>query len=98
VVIEVAFAIIQSVAIDQFMAIISARPKLEAALADAQQQPVDLSQMLSQPNGRDQVTYFWSKALEVPAELEDSQLVALAAAAQQQAQAKGYPLQLAGTK
>ena len=97
-VIEVAFAIIQSVAIDQFMAIVSARPKLEAALADAQQQPVDLSQMLSQPNGRDQVTYFWSKALEVPAELEDSQLVALAAAAQQQAQAKGYPLQLGGTK
>src|SRR5882724_10308431 len=52
-VIEVAFAIIQSVAMDQFIAIISARPKLEASLAQAQQ-PITLEQLLNQPNGSDE--------------------------------------------
>jgi len=91
VVIQVAFAIIQSVAIDQFIAIQTARPKLEAALALAQQ-PVNLNQILSQPNGSDLALYYWAKAMEADLALEDPQVVAWAAAAQQQAQSSGYRL------
>jgi hypothetical protein len=95
-IIQAAFAIIQSIAMDQFIAIISARPKLEAALAQARQ-PLTLAQLLAQPNGSDQAVYFWAKALEA-AEFEDAQLVALAATAQQQAQAQGYQLQVASAQ
>jgi predicted Zn-dependent protease len=93
-VITVAFAVIQSVAIDQFIAIQTARPKLEAALAQAQQ-PVNLNQLLSQPNGSDLSIYYWAKAMEADFVIEDPQLVALAAAAHQQAQSTGYRLALA---
>jgi len=90
-IILVAFAIIQSVAIDQFMAIQTARPKLEAALAQAQQ-PVDLGQMFSQPNGSDLVLYYWAKAMETEILFEDPQVKALAQTAQQHAQQTGYQL------
>jgi hypothetical protein len=96
-VISVVGIILQSIAMDQFIAIVSARPKLEAALAQARQ-PVTLSQVLSEPNGRDQAVYYWSKAMEVSSEREDAQLVAMAATAHQQAQANGYRLQVAGTR
>ncbi|MGH9845767.1 MAG: hypothetical protein ACREEM_44240 [Blastocatellia bacterium] len=92
-VITVAFAVIQSVAIDQFIAIQTARPKLEAALAQAQQ-PVNLNQLLSQPNGSDLALYYWAKSMEADFVIEDPQVVAWAAAAYQQAQSTGY--QLAG--
>ena len=88
-VITVAFAIIQSVAIDQFIAIETARPTLEAALATAQQ-PVDLRTILSEPNGSDFVLYYWAKAMEVAQEREDRQMVTWAAAAHQRALATGY--------
>ncbi len=90
-VITVAFAIIQSVAIDQFIAIQSARPKLEVALAQAQQ-PVNLNQILSQANGSDLAIYYWAKAMEADFILEDPQVVAWAAAAHQQAQSASYRL------
>lgn len=93
-VITVAFAIIQSVAIDQFIAIQTARPKLEAALAQAQQ-PVNLNQLLSQPNGFDLSLYYWAKSMEADFIIEDQQLVALAAAAHQRAQFAGYRLAVA---
>jgi hypothetical protein len=90
-IITVAFAVIQSVAIDQFIAIQTARPKLEAALAQAQQ-PINLNQLLSQPNGSDLAIYYWAKAMEADLIIEDQQLVALAAAAHQQAQSTSYRL------
>jgi hypothetical protein len=93
-IITVAFAVIQSVAIDQFIAIQTARPKLEAALAQAQQ-PVNLNQLLSQPNGSDLAIYYWAKAMEADFIIEDQQLVALAAAAHRQAQSTGYQLAVA---
>jgi hypothetical protein len=93
-VITVAFAVIQSVAIDQFIAIQTARPKLEAALAQAQQ-PVNLNQLLTQPNGADLALYYWAKAMEAEFVIEDPQLVALAAAAHQRAQSAGYRLAVA---
>jgi hypothetical protein len=96
-VINIAGIILQSIAIDQFIAIVSARPRLEAALAQAQQ-PVTLNEILDQTNGRDQAVYFWAKAMEVPSENEDPQLVALAVAAHQQAQANGYQLQVASAQ
>lgn len=90
-IILVAFAIIQSIAIDQFMAIQTARPKLEASLAQAQQ-PVDLVQILSQPNGSDLVLYYWAKAMETDLSLEDPQVKTMAQLAYQQAQLNGYQL------
>jgi hypothetical protein len=96
-IIAIAGTILQSIAIDQFIAIISARPRLEAALAQAQQ-PVTLSQVLDQPNGSDQAVYFWAKAMDVASEREDPHLVALAATAHQQAQASGYQLQVASAQ
>jgi len=90
-IITVVFAIIQSVAIDQFMAIQTARPKLEAALAGAQQ-PITVNEILSQPNGSDLLVYHWSKSMDSDFVFNDPQTVALAAAAQQQAQSAGYAL------
>lgn len=90
-IITVAFAVIQSVAIDQFIAIQTARPKLEVALAQAQQ-PVNLSQMVSQPNGTDLVLYFWAKAMESDREFEDPQMIRWAATSHQLEQANGYRL------
>ena len=90
-IITVVFAIIQSVAIDQFMAIQTARPKLEAALAGAQQ-PITVNEILSQPNGSDLLVYHWSKSMDSDFVLDDPQTVALAVAAQQAAQSAGYPL------
>ena len=90
-IILVAFAIIQSIAIDQFMAIQTARPKLELALLQAQQ-PVDLAQIFGQPNGSDLVLYYWAKAMEADFVLEDPQVQSLALTAQQRAQQSGYQL------
>jgi hypothetical protein len=90
-IIEVAFAIIQSVAIDQFIAIQSARPKLEAALALAQQ-PITVNDILAQPNGSDLLLYHWSKSMESDFVYNDPQTVGLAALAQQPAQSNGYRL------
>ena len=70
-IILVAFAIIQSIAIDQFMAIQTARPKLELALLQAQQ-PIDLAQIFGQPNGSDLALYYWAKAMEADFVLEYS--------------------------
>jgi hypothetical protein len=90
-VIAAAFAIIQSVAIDQFIEIVSARPKLEAALAVAQQ-PITVNDILAQPNGSDVLLYHWAKTMETQLKLQDPQVMAWAAAAHQQAQANGYKL------
>jgi hypothetical protein len=90
-IITVAFAVIQSVAIDQFIEITSARPKLEAALAEARE-PITVKEILAGSNGTDLLLYYWAKAMETDSKLEDPQVLSWAAAAHRQAQANGYKL------
>ncbi len=86
--IQVAFAILSSIAIDQFVAIESARPKLEASLTEAKQ-PVDLSLLVKGANGEDMLYFCWAKAMDIT-DPEDPQVVQLAAEAHARAQQKGY--------
>jgi hypothetical protein len=89
-IITLAFAVIQSVAMDQFIEIVSARPKLEASLAAAQR-PITVKEVLAQSNGTDLLLYYWAKAMEADSGiLEDPAMLRLAAVAHQQAQANGY--------
>ena len=62
-VIQVALAILSSIAIDQFVAIETARPKLEASLALAKQ-PVDLDVLAESDNGEDMLYLYWSRAMD----------------------------------
>jgi hypothetical protein len=89
--IEIAGIILTSIAIDQFMQIIEARPKLEAAVERAKQ-PVDLQKLLAEPNGKEQLVYFWSKAMDAKQITEDGQVVAKASAAMEMAKQRGYQL------
>jgi hypothetical protein len=86
-IINAAFAILSSIAIDQFIAIKTARPKLEAALAAADR-PVSLTEVLN-PNGEDIALLYWSKAMDID-EKEDGQILQLAKAAYMKAQAAGF--------
>lgn len=88
-IITVVFAVIQSVAIDQFIEIQTARPKLEAALAAAQQ-PITVQEILAQQNGADVLLYHWSKTLEADIQLEERQLIEWAVRSHQQAVASNY--------
>jgi len=87
-IVATAAAILGSIAIDQFEAIETARPKLQAALTQAQRN-VDLNQLLILPNGADQMYLFWSKAMDAT-DVEDPQVVQLAAIAQIRAEQSGY--------
>lgn len=78
-VITAVFAIITSVAMDQFEAIQSARPKLEAAYTEAQK-PASLSQILAQPFGSDLVYTYWLMAMETTNETNDAQILQAAQA------------------
>ena len=73
----------------QFMEIKTARPKLEAALAAADQ-PVDLEAMVNQKNGEDLLLIYWGKAMDVGPETEDPLILAMARAAHASAQANKY--------
>ena len=87
-IIQVAGAILSSIAIDQFVKIEGARPKLEAALANAKQ-PVDLNAVSNSTNGADTLYLYWSKAMDTT-DKEDPQVVQLAAMAQARAEQAGY--------
>jgi len=87
-VVQVVVAILASVAIDQFVAIETARPKLEAALTLAKQ-PVDLDVLAASTNGKDELYLFWSRAMDT-GEDEDPQVVTLAGQAHALAQQTGY--------
>ena len=87
-VVQVAGIILSSIAIDQFVAIETARPKLEAALVQARQ-PVDLDQLAVLANGKDQMLLYWSKAMDTW-DREDAQVIQLAAMAQVRAEQSGY--------
>src|SRR4051812_26405142 len=76
-IIQVAFAILTSIAVDQFVAIQGARPKLEASLAVAKE-PVDLNTLANSTNGEDMLYFYWSKAMDVT-DPEDPQVVQVAA-------------------
>jgi hypothetical protein len=88
-VIQVAFAILSSIAIDQFVAIQSARPRLEASLTVAKE-PLDLNTLAKSDNGEDMLYFFWAKAVDTT-DPEDPQVVQMAAEAQARAQQAGYP-------
>jgi hypothetical protein len=87
-VIQVAFAILQGIAIDQFVAIQTARPKLEASLMQAKQ-PVDLAQLATTASAEDTMFLYWSKAMDTT-DPEDPQVLQLAATAQAIAEKTGY--------
>jgi hypothetical protein len=89
--IEIAGIILTSIAIDQFMQIIEARPKLEAAVERAKQ-PVDLQKLLAEPNGKEQLVYFWSKAMDAKQVQDDPDIAAKARAAMDVAKQRGYQL------
>lgn len=91
-VIQAAFSIVTSIAVDQLIEIQTAKAKLEEAIAEARE-PVDLKALLAETNGRDHLAFFWAKAIDGPSG-SDPSLQAKAAAAQQQAAQRGY--QLAG--
>jgi hypothetical protein len=71
------------------MKIIEARPNLENAITLAQQ-PVDLKALLAETNGKDQLTYYWSKAMDARPVTEDQQILAKARAAMETARQRGY--------
>jgi hypothetical protein len=83
-------AILSSIALDQFMEIEGARPKLEASLATAKQ-PVSLDPLIKEPNGEDLLYYYWGKAMDIQ-DQEDQQVVDVATAACAFAEQKGFPL------
>lgn len=89
VIIEVAGGILVSIAIDQFIKIQEARPKLLSSVSTAKR-PVDLRTLLATPDGKDQLAYFWSKAMDGKTIREDGQLTAKARAAQLLAEQSGY--------
>jgi hypothetical protein len=86
-VIEAVFAVITSVAIDQFIDIVTARQKLEAALARASQ-PVNLATELGTPDGADVMAMMWAKAAS---DSDEPGLAARGAYLAKQAAAAGYP-------
>jgi hypothetical protein len=88
--IEVVGIILQSIAIDQFFQILEARDKLEAAVREAEKEEVDLKALFADPNGKDELAYFWSKALDNPAAKEDSQVLAKVRAAMELAKQQGF--------
>ena len=87
-IVQVAGAILSSIAIDQFVKIETARPKLEASLAKAKQ-PVDLDALSKSNNGEDTLYLYWSKAMDTT-DTEDPQVIQLAAMAQVRAEQSGY--------
>ena len=91
IVIEVVGGILISIAIDQYIAIIEARSKLEAAVTAAKS-PVDLKAMYDADGGKDQLTYFWSKAMDVKSAQEDPGMVAKAHAALELARQRGFQI------
>jgi hypothetical protein len=53
---------------------------------------VDLKALLAQPNGKEQLVYFWSKAMDAKQITDDSQVMAQARAAMEVARQRGYQL------
>jgi hypothetical protein len=89
-IIAVVGAIMSSVAIEQFVEIQTARTKLEASLALAKQ-PVSLDELYKGTNGEDLLYYYWGKAVDTT-DLEDREVLTVAAAAYNYAQQRGFKL------
>jgi hypothetical protein len=89
-VIDIAGAVLASIAIDQFIEIIDARPRLQAALATAQQ-PISLQTLVSSGDGQDLLKWYFTTAVGDPAsQREDPQVVVLAQAANAAAAQTAY--------
>lgn len=80
--------ILSSIAIEQLVEIESARPRLEASLAEARN-PVDLNAMAKTTGGEDMLFYYWAKAMDT-VDAEDPEVVQLAAQARARAHGNGY--------
>ena len=87
--IEVVGFILTTIAIEQFMQIMEARSKLEAAVERAKQS-VDLKKMVGESNGPDQLAYFWSKAMDSRVVQDDPDVLAKARAAMEVARQRGW--------
>jgi hypothetical protein len=88
-VIDIAGAVLASIAIDQFIDIVDARPRLEAAVANAKQ-PVDLRDMVSTGDGQDLLKWYFTKAVEDGPQGGEPGVLALASAANAAAAKNGY--------
>lgn len=88
--IAAAGSVLISIAIDQFVEIVTARQKLSAAVDVAKQQ-ADLDVLIKQADGRDQLAYFWARAIDGTSSM-DSQLQALAVRVAAEARSKNYEL------
>src|SRR5262249_47567132 len=89
--IQIATTIIASIAMDQFMAIITAQSRLEGALATAQSQTISLANMVSTPEGMDQLRWHFAQAVgNAPVLPEAPALLTLAQAGNAKAAAVGY--------
>jgi hypothetical protein len=89
--IEIATTIIASIAMDQFMSIITAQSRLEAALATAQSQTISLANLVSTPGGIDQFKWHFAQAVgNAPVLPEAPALLTLALAGNAKAAATGY--------
>lgn len=87
---NIAMSALASVALDQFIAIVSARPKLENSLAVASQ-TINLQTMVADGPGQDLLKFYWAKAIEDGPQTEDPAVVAFAAKAAAEAKRLGYP-------
>jgi hypothetical protein len=86
--VQAVFAILGSIAIDQFVAIETARPKLENSLSLAKQN-VDLDVMKDSDSGEDELYVHWARAMDT-FDAEDSQVLQLASVAKFWAEQGGY--------
>jgi len=90
--IAAAGSIILSIAIDQVVEIATARDRLLNGVEVAKQQ-ADLEQLIKQADGRDQLAYFWAKAVDGTSAL-DTQLRAQAVRLAEEARTKNYEIPL----
>lgn len=91
--IEIATTIIATVAMDQFISIITAQSKLEGALSTAKAQKVNLATLVSTPGGIDELRWHFAQAVgNAPVLPEASALLTLAQAGNTKAAAIGYAL------
>lgn len=91
--IEIATTIIATVAMDQFISIITAQSKLEGALATAKSQQVSLAKLVSTAGGIDELRWHFAQAVgNAPVLPEASALLTLAQAGNTKAASIGYAL------
>jgi hypothetical protein len=91
--IEIATTIIATVAMDQFISIITAQSRLEGALTTAKSQQISLATLISTPAGMDELRWHFAQAVgNAPVLPEPPALLTLAQAGNSKAAVTGYAL------